>query len=166
MLEKYIRKILQEIHPNMKIARKSLIIIEKIMINFLKKLILKHIKLKNFDLSIRELMEETLANKTINYEFLKDYNNLSYSPYIIYKIIKMEGLYMEYFKNESVLQYLSIIIEYITFEILSLSKIITNNNNKIIIHPYYIYEAISKSNELSNLIINIFDMPISNIVFA
>ena len=163
-LEDYIQAILKEVHPNLKIQKDSYYVIEKILLRLLQKLIL-HSSI-DFELTVTEVIGGDLGNHAISdyYKFLNGDYDLVYPIDTISSIIKNyledRSIYFEHF-----LKFLSIILEYITLEILSLAGNVANELKRIKIIPLFIFNGLFNDDELKNLIENIFDEPLEDVIF-
>jgi len=167
MLKLYIRQILNDVHPTLLISNDSYIIIGKNLIKILRELLLQYDYTSDFYITITDTMDENLANKATNdyRNFLNGNYELIYPIDVIDNIIENEKIFKGYIYPEEVLTFLSVMIEYLTLEILSLSGNATNDNKKMTIKPQFLYKAIKNNDELKNLLDKVFDEPLSAIIY-
>ena len=148
------------------IRKQSYQFIETILTKLIEKLLLEYRRDNDFDLTIINVIGGDLGEQAIAdyHRFLNNNYKLIYPISTIVKIIRTKGYSTEYIGREDVLQFLSVVLEYITLEILTLSGYATTDNNKMMISYEFVEKAIYYDDELNRLIVKIYGLPIEELI--
>jgi len=159
-----LHSILKFINPNLTLSHTSRVILEQIIKKIGQKLLFEGEKYENFDETIENFIGGELAAHTIDeyHRFLDGNYKLIYTKNTIAAVFP--STYSSKYFIEDLIKFISIVLECITIEILSLSEIVTTQKNLFEISPYFIYHGIIKNKELKNLIEKVFDMTLNEIM--